>query len=315
MSGIREHRGGGGGGGGRRPGSVWFFSSVQKEEKSSQEEGEAVNREASGESLHPPENAPCLCSLPPQSYLLSYSSMLISLWCCLKAVALRALSKDCTVCVCVCVCLCAQVGRSPISETGVVLIEAYLCRNQAHLYRYSPYAAVFVPIYLCVFVPVINTRVCVSVCVLDDWDKAQRAGGGASLTLHSRWRACAWRSSRCRAGCAGRGAGGWWLKESGWWWRSIRTPPPGGAAPSPRRPARRCWPAGTRCRCACRCAGRPGTAWSVWGRPSKAHRGTGDTRPPQCGSSPWCSLRPLPPGQGQGHRVRVRATPPRASAG
>lgn len=124
-----------------------------------------------------------------------------------------------------------------------------------------------------------------------------RGRGGASLTLHSQWKVCAWRSSRCRAGCAGHDAVGWWLRESGWLWRSTRTPPPGGAAPSHRRLVRHCWPAGTRCLCACRYAGRLGTAWSVLGHPSKAPHWTGDTRPPQCGSFPWCSLRPLPPGQ------------------
>lgn len=121
-------------------------------------------------------------------------------------------------------------------------------------------------------------------------------GGGASLTLRSRWRVCVRRPSRCRAGCAGSGAAGWWPKGSEWLWRSTRTPPPARAARSRRRPARRCWPAGTRCRCACRCVGRLETAWSVSSRPSKAPRWTGGTRPPRCGSSPWCSLRPLPPG-------------------
>lgn len=40
--------------------------------------------------------------------------------------------------------------------------------NQVHMYRYSTYATVtvFAPIYLCVFVPAINTGVCM--CVLTD---------------------------------------------------------------------------------------------------------------------------------------------------
>lgn len=151
-------------------------------------------------------------------------------------------------------------------------------------------------LYLFLFVFAINTGVCTCVLGNGGWDKARRAGG-ASLTLRSRWRACAWRPSRCRAGCAGRDAAGWWLKGSGWLWRSIRTPPPGGAAPSRRRLAKHCWPAGTPCLYACRCAGRLETAWSVLGHPSKAPHWTEDTRPPRCGSSPWCSLRPLHPGQ------------------
>lgn len=142
-------------------------------------------------------------------------------------------------------------------------------------------------------------------CVFIDnggWDKARRdggrwGGGAASLTLHSQLRACAWRPSRCRAGCAGRDAVGWWLMGSRWLWRSIQTLPPGGAAPSRRRLTKHCWPAARRCLCACRCAGRLGTAWSVLGHPNKAPHWTGDTRPPQCESSPWCILHLLPPGQ------------------
>ena len=135
-----------------------------------------------------------------------------------------------------------------------------------------------------------------SVSGIDGWNKAQ--GQWDSLTLHSRWRACVWRPSRCRAGCAGHDAAGWWLRGSGWLWRSIRMPLPGGAALSRHHLTKRCWPAGTRCLCACRCAGRLGMAWFVLGHPSKAHHWTGDTPPPQCGSSLWCSLRPLPPRQG-----------------
>lgn len=73
------------------------------------------------------------------------------------------------------------------------------------MYHYSMNATVTVcvPISLCVFVPAINTGVYQVIEV-----EIKRGGQGASLTLRSRWRACAWRPSRCRAGCAGRDAAG-----------------------------------------------------------------------------------------------------------
>lgn len=105
-----------------------------------------------------------------------------------------------------CACVCVYTSRTePQLRYRSCVYSSFVASNQVHMYHYSMNAtvAVFVPISLCVFVPVINTGVYQVMEV-----EIKYRGQGASLTLRSRWRACAWRPSRCRAGCAGHDAAG-----------------------------------------------------------------------------------------------------------